>query len=376
MGVAFKAGILGGGLQGNEAACLARWAGWESVLADARPGAPAQGLTDSFVNLEIKTKADLDRAFRSCDVVIPACEHWPTLKLLSEWGASGSGCVAFDPEAYLLSHDKQRSKELFIKAGAPTPRSWPEASFPLIAKPVDSSGSRGVRHLEDEKQLKRLFPNFKTEGWIVEEYCPGPSYSLEISGRPGRYKAWSSTALIMDDVYDCRRVHLPTDLDPETDLYFKEVSLSIAETLKLRGLMDIEIILAPQGLRVLEIDARLPSQTPAVVLWGSGENLLTRLVENFLSPPPIEAALKSYPAVIYEHVTFNNGALSFQGEHVLSEAGILRLEADFFGADWAITDFSPERKTWTAALIICDQHTAAAEARRDEAIDRILGDAA
>ncbi len=367
----FRVGILGGGLQGTEAACLARWAGWESVLVDQRPLAPAGGVADRFTALKIESPADLDRAFAGCDLVVPACEDWPTLDLLSRWGRAGGRPVAFDPEAYRLSADKARSKDLFLRAGAPTPRGWPQAEYPLIAKPVSASGSRGVRLLAGPDDFHPLFPEGDPSGWVVEEYCPGPSYSLEVTGRPGHYRAWLTTALEMDEIYDCRQVRSPAGLTAAQELYFREISLKIAETLGLYGLMDVEVILAPQGFRVLEIDARLPSQTPTVVWWATGENLLTRLAEIFCVLPAAVAAPPAPRAVIYEHVAVGPGGAVLTGEHLMASAGPLSLKENFLGADWVVTDWAPGRTTWAATLIMTGADQAEVRTKRAEVLARV-----
>ena len=366
--MSFRAGLLGGGLQGTEAACLARWAGWQFTLADSRQAPPASGLVDDFVHLDIKTFHDLDSAFKQCDLVIPCCENQTTLSLLTEWNRQTGHPVAFDAEAYRISSDKLLSNQLFRDINIPAPQPWPEASFPLIAKPAVASGSRGVTLLEDHRDFDRLFPDGNIAGWVVEEYCPGPSYSLEVTGRPGHYQAWATTALEMDEVCDCREVRAPAQLPAAADEEFRKISLAIAEALPLKGLMDVEIIAAPQGLRVLEIDARLPSQTPTVVFWSAGQNLLVRLAENFVTGPLPDAVLSATPqaAVIYGHVAVSPAGVKAAGEHIMANAGPLTLRNNFFEADLALTNHQPGAAFWVATLIMMDKSPENLAGRRRE----------
>lgn len=372
----FRVGILGGGLQGTEAACLARWAGWDTTLADARPAPPASGLAHRFVHLGLGDFESFDLAFSGCDLVVPACEDLPTLELLSRWGRERGNPVTFDLEAYRLSSDKVKSKELFRRVGAPTPASWPEAAYPLMAKPVSLSGSREVRLLESEKDFKAFFGREVPPGWLAEEYCPGPSYSLEVTGRPGAHRAWVCTALEMDEVHDCREVRAPAGLRAEDERAFRDISLKIAAGLGLTGLMDVETILTPEGFRVLEIDARLPSQTPAVVWWSSGENLLTRLAADFCGIVVPEAEEpRPARAVVYEHVLVEGDRVSDGlGEHVIAAAGPLTLREGFCGADWAVTDYRPGREFWTAVLITIGSTETEVRDRRRENMARIKRD--
>ena len=368
----FTIGLIGGGLQGLEAVVLARRAGWTSVLADARPSPPAGALADSFRAGRLSALSDLDQAFGGCDLVLPTCEDMETWELLADWASrKGAPPVAFDPPAWRLSRDKAASKRLFEKLSVPTPRDYPGAPFPLMAKPVDASGSRGVRRLETPSDLARLFPEgFLGGAWVVEEFCPGSLYSLEVTGRPGAYETWAVTRLFMDKDHDCRQVRYPAGLGRGEEEEFRALALRLAEGLNLTGLMDVEAILTPQGFRVLEIDARLPSQTPVAICWATGENLLIRLAGLFGGPAPAKA--EALPrAVIYEQVASGAGGLESVGEHRLSLAGLLRWEENFCGADLALTDWARDRADWVAALVITGQDMAEAKGRRREVLARL-----
>ncbi|WP_370809489.1 hypothetical protein [Bilophila wadsworthia] len=62
--------------------------------------------------------------------------------------------------------------------------------------------------------------------------------------------------------------------------------LNLAEMLRLHGLMDLEVIQTPEGMRVLEIDARFPSQTPTAVWLSTGVNLAEHLAACFFPYAP------------------------------------------------------------------------------------------
>jgi pyrrolysine biosynthesis protein PylC len=369
---AFTIGLLGGGLQGVEAAVLARRAGWISVLADARPAPPAAFLADAFKAGRLAALNDLDRVFGRCDMVLPACEDQAALELLSGWGGRGGAPpVAFDWPAWRLSRDKAASKRLFEKLAVPAPLDYPRAPFPLIAKPAYASGGRGVRRLDTPAELARFLTGGAAgPGWVVEEFCPGPAYSLEVTGRPGDYEAWTVTRLFMDKGHDCRKVVCPAGLGRAEEEEFRALALRLAGGLGLTGLMDVEAILTPGGFRVLEIDARLPSQTPAAICWATGENLLVRLAGLFGGPLPAVAA-PSARAVVYEQVAPGAGGLESVGERRLSMAGPLRWEEDFCGADLALTDWARDRADWVAVLIVTGRDSAEAKGRRREALARL-----
>ena len=82
--------IVGGKLQGTEAAYLAAKAGWDTVLVDRRESPPAAGIAHAHVLADITADAGAAKSLvTSCDAVLPACEDAPTLAWLAERGELG-----------------------------------------------------------------------------------------------------------------------------------------------------------------------------------------------------------------------------------------------------------------------------------------------
>jgi hypothetical protein len=57
----------------------------------------------------------------------------------------------------------------------------------------------------------------------------------------------------------------------------------------------------------------------------------------------------------------------------MAQAGPLRLEENFFGADYALTDRRPGRGDWAATLIMLAAGEAALRAKRRDVITRLKG---
>jgi pyrrolysine biosynthesis protein PylC len=347
--------VVGGNLQGVEATYLAKKAGWEVVLIDRKSVVPASGLCDRSIRADVTGGKDLSKILGNVDLVIPALENQSALSTLDQWSREKGIAFAFDPEAYLISSSKAKSNRLFGHIGVPIPLPWPECGYPVVAKPSFGSGSREVMIFHDAVSIPPHIIESDGE-WVLQEYVQGPSYSLEVVGRPGRYTPLQVTDLAMDSGYDCKRVIAPTDLPETLVSEFERLSVSIAEALKLKGLMDIEVVLHNHTLRVLEIDARLPSQTPTAVCWSTGLNMLEVLAALFLdgmekSPPEDPAPSKG---AVYEHIRVSSNSLEVAGEHIMSGADALCLCHDFFGADEALTNYTPGRAEWVATLIFTD----------------------
>jgi len=370
-----KVAIVGGKLQGIEAAFLAREAGWETVLIDKKQSPPAAKLCQSFCRCDVvRDASSLPALLEKVDLIIPAVENVTALRVLQTCAAQLNIPLAYDARAYFISHSKKRSNRLFEKLGIPMPQSWPECGLPLIAKPSAASGSQGVLKLNTEQELadfvKRVGSRLKN--WILQKYVEGPSYSIEVLGLDGHCVALQVTELEMDDNYDCQRVLAPAQISDPLDRQIKEIALTIARSLRLKGIMDLEVILDHGGVpRVLEIDARLPSQTPTAVYQSTGINMLELLGQIFVTDTmPVIPEIKALRGVVYEHIRVSQNGLEFLGEHIMGEADCLEIVHDFFGADISLTNFGSSFP-WVATLIITEQTREQAWLKRQQVMENI-----
>lgn len=362
------AAVVGGNLQGTEAVYLAKKAGWDVLLIDKNPVVPASGLCDLFIQLDVTAEKYLRSALNGVDLVIPALENKDALIALDHWTRAEGLPFAFDLEAYAISSSKLKSNRLFAQMNIPIPLPWPDCGFPVVAKPNVGSGSQGVMVFRDEAGLQKYVKD-TPEDIIMQGFVQGPSYSIEVFGVPGQYDCLQATDLKMDEKYDCKRVLAPTDLPDPLIADFRRIAHMLANALKLRGLMDVEVILHEDVLKVLEIDARLPSQTPTAVYWSTGLNMVQMLGDlfrngtckrlNYLSPGK---------GVIYEHIKVTPHMLKVTGEHIMSGMGPLRIQTDFFGADEAITNYTPNCDEWVATLIVCEKDRVGAKQKRNKVI--------
>ncbi|MCP4151508.1 MAG: 3-methylornithine--L-lysine ligase PylC [bacterium] len=355
--------VVGGKLQGLEATYLCQKAGWEVLLIDKVADTPASALCDYFVLADILTENPFKGREKEIGLVVPALENEDVLGVLEGMCYALELPLVFDAEAYAISSSKQESDRLFARLGVPAPQPWPGCGFPVVAKPSGGSGSEGVRIFYTMEQLKKQFPSFTGEvpgGWVFQEYLETaesgqyPSYSIEVVGRPGAYSVLQVTDLEMDDGYDCKRVTAPTRLEAGEVVRFEEIALEIAEAIGLCGIMDVEAILHEGELKVLEIDARLPSQTPTAVYWSDGRNMLEMLGACFGKGVPGYTGdlSREEKGVVFEHIRVCDGEIEVCGEHIMAGVGPLLLQRDFFGADEAITNYRAGCREWVATLIV------------------------
>jgi 3-methylornithine--L-lysine ligase len=281
--------------------------------------------------------------------------------------------LAFDSHAYTVTSSKLQSNLLFSRLDIATPEPYPKCKFPVIVKPDASSGSRGIHIFEEISVLNNFISQTENmNSWVIQKFVPGPSYSLEVIGSPGNYHTLTVTDLFMDAQFDCKRVTVPTELSSAFVKQFEKISLLIAEKLGLTGIMDVEVIEHQGSLKVLEIDARLPSQTPAAVFWSTGINMVALLGQLYLKGKIIKKPDIGPPRfVIYEHLSVSKEKIEVAGEHIMSQTGPLTCYQDFFGADEAITNYQPDRKSWAATMIYVGNDINAVQQKRETTLENI-----
>jgi len=347
-----KVVIVGGKLQGVEATYLAHKAGWEVALVDRNSMVPASGLSETFYQLDVTDEAlNLPEAVKSADLIIPALENSVALNCLREVAAKEDIPLAYDPAAYAVSSSKKESDLLFDELAIPAPKPWPKCDLPVVVKPSDLSGSKGIRKIS---KMENLLPFVADESnnWVIQEFLEGPSYSLEVFGAKGKFVSLQVTEIVVDSQYDCKRVLAPVQLPAGVNEEFRKITGTIAAALNLNGIMDVEVVFHNDALKVLEIDARLPSQTPTVVNKSIDINMLEFLYGVFVKGAiPAMPGIGHERGVVYEHIKVSPGILEVLGEHVMANAHPLKRYDDFFGADEAITDFAPGCSPWVATLI-------------------------
>lgn len=191
--------LLGAGRENIHAITHAQKLGYRVLATDKNPEAVGASVADEF---------------------LPLCAYTPeeTVRGLLEWKNNGGNpagilCVALDAphtaaaagkalglptvskETARLTTDKLAMKERFREQGIPIPwfcpvrdeedvrRAVRERGYPLVIKPVDSRGARGVLRLSDGVDLAWAYAVSKAESptgrVMLEEYLNGPQVSTE-----------------------------------------------------------------------------------------------------------------------------------------------------------------------------------------------------
>ncbi|SEN75539.1 ATP-grasp domain-containing protein [Nonomuraea pusilla] len=186
-----------GGADGAISTCqAASRLGVRTICVDLRADAPAVAHADEFLNVSTRDLPRLVRALAArgdlAGVVSPASD----VNLPSQLAVArrlGLPCGLSDG-AVRASTDKGHFRAVCDRLGLPGPRyvhgepahvlrAAPALTFPLMVKPVDSSGSRGVSLCPEPGDLPgavELAREWSLSGMIVaEEYLEGGHYTAE-----------------------------------------------------------------------------------------------------------------------------------------------------------------------------------------------------
>lgn len=372
-----KVAIVGGKLQGTEAVYLAKAAGIENVLIDYNPMVPASGIADDFVCGDVVARDETTiAAMKDADFVLPANENDAVLDAIVRICREENLRLAFDLAAYAITKSKAKSDALMHEHGIPCPRYYPEGQAPYVIKPSGESGSTGVRRAESREEVESFLANCEhPENWIIQEYLEGPSYSIEVIGLPGNYRTYTITQIHMDEVYDCCKVTAPCLGGTAAEKRFAEIAVKLAELVNLHGIMDVEVIDDGKDLKVLEIDARLPSQTPIAVLESSGMNFLQELaditVHGFFQSPLDDEKINLGKYAVYEHYLRTEAReLKQEGEHMMATARPLSLRENFAGCKAFVSDYEEGRADFASICI----NSATTEEGLEDARSAVLAD--
>ncbi|NTV90971.1 MAG: 3-methylornithine--L-lysine ligase PylC [Clostridiales bacterium] len=342
--------IVGGKLQGIEIAYLAKKAGYYTIILDKNGDAPAIGLADRFVKENVFSDLGMLRLFEEADAIIPAIEDDMVLHKLLEYGEITGKKVIFDEGSYRISSSKTASNKLFESLDLPLPGKFPECQYPVIIKPDNLCGSSQVKKACSREEAEAIIAGMDGE-IVIQEYLEGRSFSLEVIGDGENFYYPQITEVITDESYDSKRIIAPGQIGRELEEQFLGIACKLAESLKIKGIFDIEVICHNGTLKLLEIDARFPSQTPVSIYNSSGINMVEMLVGMATCTCHGGEAIKN-EVCLYQQIVVGSDEIRVQGEHIIGDCRKMTLIQGFFGADEGITDYCEGKTSWKAIIII------------------------
>lgn len=187
------------------------------------------------------------------------------------------GLVSNSVECVRLSTDKELMRRAFEEHGDPSPRSMPVRvgedplvaaggmAYPLIVKPSDRSGSRGITKLEGPEGLaaavKRAWDESFVGEALIEEFAEGDEYSVEYISWKGEHRFLSVTEkFTTGSPAFIERGHLePARIGAEREAAIRVVVEHALDSLDVAfGASHSEVKVALDGtIKIIEIGSRM-----------------------------------------------------------------------------------------------------------------------
>lgn len=168
-----------------------------------------------------------------------------------------------------LAGHKQATSDFLIERGIASPRgrTWsvgqpiPDLKSPLVIKPNDGAGSRGVQRLHHQDQSGHEYNPLNVDAgavYRVEEWIEGPSFSVAMLGCSRGFVVLEPCRqqISCDGSFRYQGGRLPVE-SPQRELLL-ETATCVAQVLpQWQGFIGLDIILSPTGAVVIEINPRL-----------------------------------------------------------------------------------------------------------------------
>ncbi|WP_039947954.1 alpha-hydroxy-acid oxidizing protein [Leptospira fainei] len=271
--------IVGGGLLQVPIIQTAKTMQLRTIVADMNPEAPGLKICDlplvmSTKDIEgmVRESKKLATTIKVDGVITAGTDASMTVAAVSN-ALDLPGIRFVDAEA---ASNKVKMRERLKKAGVPIPgfaAIWSIQDtrdaleflkFPLVMKPADNMGARGVVKVNNREELQAAFKHAKkyspTGEMILEEYMPGPEVSVDALAWDGNYAITGIADRIIErEPYFIEMGHnMPSALSESVLKEIEDVMFRGMKALGIhRGAGKGDIKVTPDGVKIGEIAARL-----------------------------------------------------------------------------------------------------------------------
>ncbi len=291
------------------------------AVADFNPNAVGIPLADEYYNVSTIDEEGVyqaAKAFRA-DGIMTLATDMPMRSLA--YACEKLGLVGLAYESSVKATDKGEMIKTFEAAHVEHP--WyqivpagerPKAgyTFPLITKPTDNSGSRGVMLVHDENELAEAL-NYSSENGrggnvIMEEYMQGPEVSVEVVVSHGVPHVLQITdKLTTGAPHFVEMGHSqPSRLPEDAQAAIRDLASRAALSVGIQnGPAHVEIILTKDGPKMVELGARMGGDciTTHLVPLSTGIDMVGSTIRIALGEEPdLEQKLHKGSAIRYFNV--------------------------------------------------------------------------
>ena len=206
------------------------------------------------------------------------------------------GFPFFSVETAQWSTDKFQMKKRFLEGSIPCAKGrlvrcveeTADMVYPVIVKPRDNSGSRGVKLCRTKEELEQSMTEAleysKLDSVLVEEFIEGPEYSIEGLHYDGKSEVIQFTEKKTTEFpYNVELGHIqPANISEENKVKIREIVAKIGKALKFENCPShTELKINEHGIFVIETSPRLGGDyiTSTLTPLSTGVNVEDELLK-------------------------------------------------------------------------------------------------
>ena len=316
----------------------------EIILVDMSDKVRAIPYADSFLQISTMDKEAVLKAAQKekIDYILTACGDQPLSTMVYVATMMGLPTYLTEQDVRDLTN-KRYMKDKMVQVGIPTAKhiyinkTWdgklPDWEFPLVVKPVDSNGSKGVKKVfsqaDLEKSLKEAFQYSLSGDVIIEEFKQGEELSVDVyvEGTTAKLLSITASKKIQEnkDSFTIIQSYYPAPSDYKEEQVL-EICQKIVNAWHLHDTpLLVQLIQNEDSYNVLEFSARMGGGSKyRLIQVLSGVDIMKVYVEMVMGQKPKVEPQKQYNNAIMSYIYCYPGIYdSIVGLEELKEKGII-----------------------------------------------------
>lgn len=316
----------------------------EILLVDMSDKVRAIPYADRFLKISTMDKAAVLKAAREekIDYILTACGDQPLSTMAYVATEMGLPTYLTEQDVRDLTN-KRFMKDKMVQSGIPTAKhiyidkNWdgklPDFEYPLVVKPVDSNGSKGVKKVfaptDLEKSLKEAFQYSLSGDVIIEEFKQGEELSVDVyvEGTSAKLLSITASKKIQEnkDSFTIIQSYYPAPTDYKEERVL-EICQKIADAWHLHDTpLLVQMIQKGDCYNVLEFSARMGGGSKyRLIQVLSGVNIMEVYVKMVMGDKPKVAPAKQYNNAIMSYIYCYPGVYeSVEGLDELKAKGVI-----------------------------------------------------
>ena len=316
----------------------------EIILVDMSDKVRAIPFADKFLQISTMDKAAVLAAAKEkkIDYILTACGDQPLSTMAYVATEMGLPTYLSEQDVRDLTN-KRFMKDKMVKSGIPSAKhiyidkNWdgviPDFEYPLVVKPVDSNGSKGVKKVftpaDMEKALKEAFQYSLSGDVIIEEFKQGEELSVDVyvEGTTAKLLSITASKKIKEnkDSFTIIQSYFPAPTDYKEERVL-EICQRIADAWHLHDTpLLVQMIQKGDSYNVLEFSARMGGGSKyRLIQVLSGVDIMKVYVEMVMGKKPHVEPQKQFNNAIMSYVYCYPGVYeSVEGLAELKEKDII-----------------------------------------------------